>query len=60
MATKAEFSPSVDLAATARVHSQASRIDAATFEAIGLICGTGLIVALLFATDGLDLSIGFF
>ena len=62
MATKAEFSPSVDLAATARVHSQApgTRIDAATFEAIGLICGTGLIVALLFATDGLDLSIGFF
>jgi hypothetical protein len=60
MATKAEFSPSVDLAATARVHSQASRIDAATFEAIGLICGTGLIVALLFATNGLDLSIGFF
>jgi hypothetical protein len=62
MATKADFSPSIDLAATARVHSQASetRIDAATLKAIGLFCGIGLIVALLLATNGLDLSIGFF
>jgi hypothetical protein len=62
MATKGDFSPSVDLAATARVHSQASetRIGAATLEAIGLFCGIGLIVALLLATNGVDLSIGFF
>jgi hypothetical protein len=62
MVTKADFSPSVDLAATARVHSQASetRIDVATLKAIGLFCGIGLIVALLLATNGLDLSIGFF
>ena len=62
MATKADFSPSLDLAATARVHSQASgtRIDAATLKAIGLFCGIGLIVGLLPATNGLDLSIGFF
>jgi hypothetical protein len=62
MVTKADFSPSVDLAATARVHSQPSetRIDAATLKAIGLFCGIGLIVTLLLATNGLDLSIGFF
>jgi hypothetical protein len=62
MASNAEFSPGVDLAATARVHSQAPgvRIDAATLEAIGLICGTGPIVALLLSANGLDLSISFF
>ena len=62
MASKAYFSPSAGLAATARVHSQANgtRIDAATLKAIGLISGTGLIVALLLATNGLDLSIGIF
>jgi hypothetical protein len=62
MVTKADFSPSVDLAATARVHSQASetRIDVTTLKAIGLFCGIALIVALLLATNGLDLSIGFF
>jgi hypothetical protein len=62
MATKAEFSPGVDLAATARIYSKAPgvRSDAAALEAIGLICGTGPIVALLLAANGLDLSISLF
>jgi hypothetical protein len=62
MATKTDFSPSVDVAAAARVHSQASgsRIDAEMLKVIGLIGGTGLILSLLLATEGLDLSVGFF
>ena len=62
MATKVDFPPSVDLAATERVHSRASKtqVDAATHRAIAVLFGIGLIVLLLLAVNGLDLSIGFF
>jgi hypothetical protein len=62
MASNAGFSPSAGLAATASVNSRASktRVDAATLKAIAVLFGTGPIVALLLAANGLNLSISFF
>ena len=63
MATKADFSPSVRLGCDCKSSFPARPklgSDAATLKEIGLFCGIGLIVALLLATNGLDLSIGFF
>ena len=50
MASKANFSPSSSLAATARVHAHApkTRLGAETPDAIAVFCGIGLIVSLPF------------
>ena len=62
MASRQTFSPSPNLAATARVHAHASetRLGVETRKAIAVFCGIGLIVSLLLATSRLDLSAGFF
>jgi hypothetical protein len=61
-ASKAGFSPSAGLAATASVDSRTpkTRADAATLRANAVLFGIGPIVLLLLAVNGLDLSIGFF
>ena len=50
------------MAALARFLSTASGADVGveTLKTIGMLCGAGLFVVLLFATYGLDLSPGFF
>jgi hypothetical protein len=50
------------MAALARFLSTASGADVGveTLKTIGMLCGAGLFVLLLFATYGLDLSPGFF
>ena len=50
------------MATLARVTSHASGTDVvvATLKTIGMFCGIGLFMFLLFATYGLDLSPGFF
>jgi hypothetical protein len=62
MATNASFSPKAGFAAIARglSHAPGTQVDVATLKAIIVICGLGLVVALLLETNGLDLSIGFF
>ena len=62
MATNASFSPSSGLAAIARGLSRASgiQVDGETLKVIAVFCGLGLVVALLFATNGFDTGIGFF
>jgi len=62
MATNANFSPSAGLAVVARGLSRATgaEVDGETLKVIVLFCGLCLVVALLFATSGLDGSIGFF
>jgi hypothetical protein len=49
-------------AAIARALSRVSRIDLEleTLKIIALFCGVGLLISLLMATNGLDLSVGFF
>ena len=50
------------MTAIARVLSRVSGHEVATdaLKTIALFCGVGLMVSLLFATYGLDLSAGFF
>jgi hypothetical protein len=50
------------MATIAKVFSRASGTDinAAAFKTAAVICGAGLLVWLLTATYGLDLSVGFF
>ena len=62
MATRAGFAPSAGLAAIARGLSRASgiQVDDEVLKAIIVFCGIGLVGSLLKATNGLDLSIGFF
>jgi hypothetical protein len=50
------------MAAIARALSRMSRIDvdAETLKTVVIFCGFGLLVSLLFASYGLDLSAGFF
>jgi hypothetical protein len=50
------------MTAIARVLSRVSGQEVATdtLKTIALFCGVGLLVSLLFATYGLDLSAGFF
>lgn len=51
------------MAAIARVLTlafPASRIEVETLKAIAMFCGVGLVVSLLLATSGLDISAGFF
>ncbi len=38
----------------------ASRADVETLKTIGMFCGVGLLVSLIFASYGVDLSVGFF
>jgi hypothetical protein len=62
MATNNNFSPSAGLAAIARGLSRLSgtEVDGELVKVIAVSCGLGLIVALLVATSGFDMSIGFF
>jgi hypothetical protein len=48
--------------AIAKVLSRASgnQVDVETFKTIFMFCGVGLVVSLLMATSGLDMSAGFF
>jgi hypothetical protein len=50
------------MAALAKILSRASGTEAEveTLKNIAMFCGVGLLVSLLFATYGLDLSAGFF
>jgi len=50
------------MAALAKILSQASgiEIDVETLKTIVMFCGAGLVVSLFLATNGLDLSAGFF
>jgi hypothetical protein len=50
------------MAAIARAFSRVSRIDVdvETLKMFVIFCGVGLLVSLLFASYGLDLSAGFF
>jgi hypothetical protein len=51
------------MAAIARVLSRAfpgSNVEVETLKIIALFCGVGLVVSLLLATIGLDMSAGFF
>ena len=62
MAAKPGLSPSAGLAATARDLSRTSEnhVYAKALKAIDIFCVIGAVVALLFATNGLDMSVGFF
>jgi len=62
MATRSSLSPGAGRPDEAKVLSRASKTQS-DIDALGIIamfCGAGLVVALLLATYGLDLSIGFF
>jgi hypothetical protein len=50
------------VASIAKVLSRAlgTNIDVETLKTLGIFCGAGLLVSLLFASYGLDLSPGFF
>jgi hypothetical protein len=51
------------MVALAKVLSRAfpkNQIDIETLKTIAMFCGVGLVVALLLATNGLDMSAGFF
>jgi hypothetical protein len=62
MATRLSSSPGAGLAATARGFYLApeARLGVDTLKTIAMFCGAGLVALLLSATNGLDLSIGFF
>jgi hypothetical protein len=62
MATGSSVSPGPGLATKARVPSRASapRPDVDMLGMVEMFCGAGLVVALLLATYGLDMSIEFF
>jgi tRNA A37 threonylcarbamoyltransferase TsaD len=38
----------------------ATQVEVETLKAIAVFCGAGLVVSLLLATHGLDISVGFF
>jgi hypothetical protein len=50
------------MAAIARVlsHTSGTEIGVETVKTVVMICGAGLVVLLLLATNGLDMSAGFF
>ena len=61
MATNASFSPAAVLAPVANANSQrAKTLVDETLKTLAVILGIGLAVALLAATNGLDMSLGFF
>jgi hypothetical protein len=41
-------------------HASGMEVEVETLKTIAMFCGVGLLVSLLFATYGLDLSTGFF
>jgi hypothetical protein len=45
---------------TALSRASATQLDVETLKTIAMFCGAGLVVSLLLATGGLDLSAGFF
>jgi hypothetical protein len=61
MATRSSSSPGAALADTARVLSRApgAQLGVDTLKVIAM-CGLGLVVSLLLAINGLDMSAGFF
>ena len=52
----------LQVTAIAKVFSRVSgtHVDAENFKTIVIFCGVGLVVSLLLATNGLDMSAGFF
>jgi hypothetical protein len=60
VATRSKFLPDAGLPAAATVRSRPSRnhVGVATLKAIAMLRGVGLVVSLLLATNGLDLSLG--
>ena len=46
--------------AQALSHATGIQIDVETLKPVAMLCGAGLLVSLMFATYGLDLSPGFF
>jgi hypothetical protein len=46
--------------ALSRAFQSSSSADFDTLKLLGLLCGAGLLVSLMFLTYGLDLSAGFF
>lgn len=62
MATNGSFSPNTGSAAIAKGLSRApgTQVDDETLKVIVVFCGLGLVVSLLLATSGLDISVGFF
>ena len=50
------------MAAIVKARSRASgmEVEVETLKTIAMFCGAGLLVSLLFATYGIDLSTGFF
>jgi hypothetical protein len=62
MASRSSLSPGAGLAAKAGVLSRASKTQADddVLGTIAMLCGAGLVVALLLATYGLNMSVGFF
>ncbi len=62
MVSRSSRSPGAGLADEAKVLSRASKpkANADVLGMIAMFCGAGLVVAVLLAIYGLDLSIGFF
>jgi hypothetical protein len=62
MTTRSSVSPGPDLPTKARIPSRSPAIgpDVDMFGMIATLCGAGLVVAVLLATYGLDLNVGFF
>jgi len=42
------------------LRASGTQVDVETLRTLGIFCGVGLVVSLLFASYGLDLSAGFF
>ena len=42
------------------LHTSGTQVDVETLKTLVIFCGVGLVVSLLFASYGLDLSAGFF
>jgi hypothetical protein len=61
MTNRSSLSPAAGRATMAKDRSHASApADVDVLGTIAMLCGAGLVVTLLLATYGLDLSIGFF
>jgi hypothetical protein len=62
MATRSSLSTGADWVAKATVLSRTSttQAEADVFGMIAMVCGPGLVVALLLATYGVDMIAGFF
>ena len=62
MATRSSVSPGPGAVTKPRVpsHAPETQSDVDMFGMIATLCGAGLVIAVLFATYGIDLSDGFF